>query len=85
MLSLTDSPLQRTNVDLEDLAEFCIFDKLKFKTPYGSAAQPAHKEEDPYELGLRIEHLLTETNTQRSLRIERLASRGDDRAGRPML
>ena len=68
---------------LEDLAEFCIFDKLKFKTPYGSAAQPADKEDDPYELGLRIEHLLTVTNTQRSLHIERLASRGDYRAGSP--
>ena len=33
----------------------------------GSAEQPADKKDDPSELGLRIEHLLTVTNTQRSL------------------
>ena len=30
----------------------------------GSAEQPADKKDDPSELGLRIEHLLTVTNTQ---------------------
>ena len=57
----------------------CIFDKLKCTTPYGTAEQPADKMDDPYELGLRVEHLLSVTNTQRSLHIARLSSRNDVR------
>ena len=41
--------------------------------------QPADKMDDPYELGLRVEHLLSVTNTQRSLHIARLSSRNDVR------
>ena len=77
--------LAATNDDgtLESLADFCIYDKLKFKQPYGSAAQPADQTDDPYELGLRMEHLLTVTHKQRSLHIERLGSKGDPRADSP--
>jgi len=77
--------LAATNDDgiLESLADFCIYDKLTFKQPYGSAAQPADQTDDPYELGLRMEHLLTVTHKQRSLHIERLASKGDPRADSP--
>ena len=67
----------------DTLAGFGIFDKLKFKKPYGSAEQPADKRDDPYELGLRIEHLLAVTNMQRTIHIERLASRYDVRAQTP--
>ena len=67
----------------ETLAKSFIWDKLKFKTPYGSAAQPADKMDDPYELALRMEHLLEVTNMQRSLHIARLARRGDPRADSP--
>ena len=31
---------------MESLADFCVFDKLKFKKPYGSAEQPADKSDD---------------------------------------
>ena len=48
--------------------------------PFGSAEQPDRKIDDPYLLGLRIEHLLAVTNTQRSNHIARLASRNDARA-----
>ena len=68
---------------LEALADICIFDKLKCKQPHGSAPQPADKMDDPYELGLRMEHLLSVTNRQRALQIERLSSRGDQRANSP--
>ena len=67
----------------ETLAKCFIWGKLKFKSPYGSAAQPVDKMDDPYELGLRMEHLLDVTNTQRSLHIARLAYRGDPRADSP--
>jgi hypothetical protein len=65
------------------LAKCFIWDKLKCKRPHGSAAQPADKMDDPYELALRIEHLLDVTNTQRSLHIARLSSRRDPRADSP--
>ena len=48
--------------------------------PFGSAEQPDRKIDDPYLLGLRIEHLLAVTNTQRSNHIARLAYRNDARA-----
>ena len=65
---------------MESLAECCVFDKLKFKQPYNSPEQPADKSDDPYLLGLRIEHLLAVANTQRSNQLARLASRHDPRA-----
>ena len=68
---------------MDALADFGNFDKLKFKKPYGSAEQPADKRDDPYQLGLRTEHLLAVTNKQRSNHIERLASRHDVRAQSP--
>ena len=68
---------------MECLAEFGVFDKLRFKKPYGSAEPPADKRDDPYQLGLRTEHLLTVTNTQRSNHIARLASRHDIRDQSP--
>ena len=43
----------------------------------GSAEQPADKRDDPYELGLRTEHLLAVTNMHRNIHIARLASRND--------
>ena len=63
--------------------DFGVFDKLKVNKPYGSAEPPADKSDDPYQLGLRTEHLLTVTNTQRSNHIARLASRNDVRAQTP--
>ena len=69
---------------MESLADFGVFDKLKFKKHYGSAEQPADKMDNPYQLALRIEHLLIVTNTQRSNHIARLASRNDVRAQTPM-
>ena len=60
----------------------CILSSIL--STYGSDEQPAHtelleqpadKRDDPYELGLRTEHLLAVTNKQRSNHIERLASR----------
>ena len=39
----------------ETLAKSFIFNKLRFKSPFGSAAQPVDKMDDPYELGLRVE------------------------------
>ena len=85
MLPSRETPLYNAFLDklsstgdedvMQCLAEFGIFDKLKFKKPYGSAEPPADKTDDPYELGLRTEHLLTVTKTQRSNHIARLASR----------
>ena len=60
---------------VESFADLGVFNKLKWKQPHGSAEQPADKRDDPYELGLRTEHLLAVTNKQRSNHIERLASR----------
>ena len=68
---------------MESLADLFIFEKLKYKQPYGSAAQPAHSSNDPYSLGLRVEHLLNVTLTQRSHQITRLAVRRDPRAESP--
>jgi len=68
---------------MEYLAEFGVFDKLRFKKPYGSAEPPADKRDDPYQLGLRTEYLLAVTNKQRSNHIARLASRNDVRAQTP--
>ena len=82
MHCLKNSPL-RARKCYGLVADFCVFDTLKFKKPYGSAEQPADKTDDPYVLGLRIEHLLTVTNEQRSKHIARLASRNDGRAQTP--
>ena len=68
---------------MESLADLFIFGKLKCKQPYGSAEQPAHSSNDPYSLGLRVEHLLNVTLTQRSHQIARLAARSDPRAESP--
>ena len=65
---------------MEKLADLFIFDKLKYKQPHSSAEQPAQNIDDPYLLGLRVEHLLSVTDTQRAKQIARLASRGDPRA-----
>ena len=65
---------------MELLADFYLFDKLRNKAPRSSAEQPAENTEDPYSLGMRIEHLLDATNTQREKQIARLASRNDPRA-----
>ena len=62
---------------MESFADCFVFDKLKFKKPYGSAEQPADKTNDPYELGLRIENLLAVTQEQRSKHLARLTSRDD--------
>ena len=93
MLPSSETPLYNAFLDklattsdedvMEGLAEFGVFDNLKFKKPYGSAEPPADKRDDPYQLGLRAEHLLTVTNTQRSSHIARLASRNDIRAQSP--
>jgi len=61
---------------MEDLADLFVFDSLRRKRPHGSA-------DDPYLLGLRVEHLLSVTNTQRANQIARLAARGDARAIAP--
>ena len=68
---------------MESFADCFVFDKLKFKKPYGSAEQPADKTNDPYELGLRIENLLAVTQEQRSKHLARLTSRDDARAKLP--
>ena len=68
---------------MESLADFCVFDKLKFKKPYGSAEQLAAKTNDPYLLGLRMEHLLAVAHEQRSKHFARLTSRYDARADLP--
>ena len=65
---------------MEQLAELCVFDKLKYQKPFHSAEQPARKSGDPYSLGLRINHLLSVTQTQRAHHITRLVSKGDRRA-----
>ena len=68
---------------MESFADCFVFDKLKFKKPYGSAEQPADKTNDPYELGLRIENLLAVAQEQRSKHLARLTSRYDARAKLP--
>ena len=68
---------------MESLADLFIFDQQKNKQPSGSAEQPAQNSDDPYLLGLRVEHLLSVTDTQRAKHIERLTSRGDPRAQAP--
>ena len=65
---------------MESLADLFIYGKLKCKQPCGSAEQPARSSDDPYSLGLRVEHLLNVTLTQRSHQIARLAARNDPRA-----
>lgn len=65
---------------MEQLNELFVFDKLKYQKPFHSAEQPALKSGDPYSLGLRLEHLLSVTQTQRAHHISRLAEKGDDRA-----
>ena len=68
---------------IDTLADLFIFGKLKYKKPHGSAEQPAQTSNDPYSLGLRVEHLLNVTLTQRSHQIARLAIRKDPRAKSP--
>ena len=68
---------------MDKLADLFIFDELKYKQPRSSAEQPAQNSDDPYLLGLRVEHLLSFTDTQRAKQIARLASRGDPRAEAP--
>lgn len=64
---------------MEALADFCVYGKLKFKRPFGSAEQPADNENCPYDLGLRIKNLLQVTNEQREEHIARLCDRNDPR------
>jgi len=68
---------------IDTLADLFIFDKLKCKKPHGGAEQPAQSPNDPYSLGLRVEHVLNVTRTQRSHQIVRLAARNDPRAESP--
>jgi hypothetical protein len=68
---------------IDTLADLFIFQKLKWKKPHGSAEQPAQSSNDPYALGLRVEHLLNVTQTQRSHQIARLATRNDPRVDSP--
>ena len=68
---------------MEILAELYMFDKLKYKQPYGSAEQPCKNTGEQYELSLRIEHLLRETQQQRLKYIARLKERNDARAKEP--
>ena len=65
---------------IESLADMFLYGSLQRKEPYGSAEQPAQSPNDPYALGLRVEHLLKVTMVQRSLQIARMASRNDCRA-----
>ena len=64
---------------MECLAGFCW--NPKFKKPYASAERPADKKDEPYDLGLRTEHLLRVTFTQREKLIARLTERNDARLG----
>ena len=68
---------------MERVAEFCIFDKFKYKRPCGSAEWPAKSRNDPYSLALRTEHMLFVVNAQRANHLARLVSRNDARANRP--
>ena len=68
---------------MESFAELYMFDKLKFKQPYGSAEQPRNNIQDPYEVALRVEHLLQVTQEQRLKHIARLKERNDLRADQP--
>jgi len=68
---------------IDTLADLFIFRQLKWKKPHGSAEQPAQSSNDPYSLGLRVEHLLNVTQTQRSHQIARLATRSDPRVESP--
>ena len=68
---------------IEFLDIFCIFNKLKYRRPYGSPEEPACNREKPYLLGLRVEHMVSGTNTQRANQLARLASRNDARANAP--
>jgi hypothetical protein len=65
---------------IESLADMFLYGSLQRKQPYGSAGQPARSPNDPYALGLRVEHLLKVTAAQRSHQIARMASRNDPRA-----
>ena len=66
---------------MEKLSQLFVCCHLKNQRPYGSAEQPDYlSSTGPYALGLRVEHLLSVTLTQRSQHIARLASRNDRRA-----
>ena len=65
---------------IESLADMFLYGSLQRKQPYGSAEQPTQSPNDPYALGLRVEHLLKVTMVQRSHQIARMASRNDPRA-----
>jgi hypothetical protein len=67
---------------MESLANLCLFGKLNYKPPTGSAAQPADDMTRPYSLSMRIENLLAKTNHQRQLHINTLTARHDPRAQR---
>ena len=64
---------------LTALADLTVFDKLKYKPPYGSAEQLDRDEDEPYDLGLRFEHFLEVTDTQREAYIQKLWSQWDHR------
>ena len=68
--------LADTNDDdiMDSLANLCLFSELRSKPPTGSAAQPADDLTGPYSLSMRIENILTKTNQQRQLHINRLAA-----------
>jgi hypothetical protein len=68
---------------MERLADFCLYDELRYQRPHGSAEQPANNIGDPYALGLRVEHLLFVTHTQRGNQIARMTARKDARARAP--
>ena len=64
---------------LTALADLTVFDKLKYKPPYGSAEQLDRDEDEPYDLALRFEHFLEVTDTQRRSYIHELWSQWDAR------
>ena len=64
---------------LTALADLTVFDKLKYKPPYGSAEQLDRDEDEPYDLALRFEHFLEVTDTQRESYIQELWSQWDHR------
>ena len=64
---------------LTALADLTVFDKLKYKPPYGSAEQPDRDQDEPHDVALRFEHFLEVTHTQRQLYIRKLWSQWDPR------
>ena len=64
---------------LTALADLTVFDKLKYKPPYGSAEQLDRDEDEPYALAFRFEYFLEVTDTQRQSYIQELWSQWDHR------